>query len=192
MICLKLHWIYPGGGFVDCGAFDGKTVERFINWSGGKYSKIFSFEPDPDNFKILEKFVREKNFRDVKIFNCGAWNEKTQLSFSAQNDQGASFSESGNIKIAVDTIDNIVGNENISLIKMDIEGSELHALQGAIKTIKNNKPVLDICAYHRTEDLITLPQYIKSIHSDYKIYLRKHSFSSEFNLVIYAIPWMII
>ena len=69
---------------------------------------------------------------------------------------------------------------------MDIEGAELSALHGAEKTIKRDKPVLAICVYHKREDLIAIPQYIKELVPEYKLYLRAHfPYASE--LVLYAI-----
>ena len=176
------------GGYVDCGAFNGDTVEKFINWSGGNYSKIFAVEADPVNFAALEKFVAEKNYRNVVAVNCGVWNEKTTLTFSDSNNTSSAVSAEGNIKINADTIDNITGGEKINFIKMDIEGAELNALKGAAETIKTFNPALAICAYHKAEDLITLPQFIKSLNPNYKFYLRKHNFSTDTELVLYAIP----
>lgn len=69
---------------------------------------------------------------------------------------------------------------------MDIEGAELPALHGALKIIKRDKPTLAICVYHKREDLITIPQYIKKIVPEYKLYLRVHyAYASE--LVLYAV-----
>ena len=69
---------------------------------------------------------------------------------------------------------------------MDIEGAELEALRGAAKTIRRCKPKLAICVYHRREDLITIPQFIKSISSGYKLYLRGHLYCPS-EVVLYAI-----
>ena len=177
-----------GGGYVDCGAFNGDTVEKFIEFCGGNCGKIFAFEADPVNFAALEKFIREKNYKNVVAINAAVWNEKTTLTFSETNDTGSNVSEAGNIKVVADTIDNITGGEKISFIKMDIEGAELPSLQGAAQTIKKYQPTLAICAYHKAEDLITLPQFIKSLNPNYKIYLRKHSIFTDTELIIYAIP----
>ena len=76
--------------------------------------------------------------------------------------------------------------EKVSFIKMDIEGAELPALNGAEKIIQRHKPKLAVCVYHKREDLITIPQYIKSIVPEYKFYLRVHfPYASE--LVLYGV-----
>ena len=163
-------------------------MEEFINFVGGNYSKIFAVEPDEKNFVELKKFVREKNYKNVECLNCGVWDKKDILHFSATRDSsGSNISESGDIEIKVDAIDNFVGDSKIDFIKMDIEGSELAALHGAKKTIQNFKPVLTICAYHKKEDLITLPQFINSLNCNYKFYLRHHR-HSLYELVLYAVP----
>jgi hypothetical protein len=70
---------------------------------------------------------------------------------------------------------------------MDIEGAELEALRGAKNVIKHNKPKLAICVYHKPNDLISIPQYIKGLVGDYKFYLRQHQFVS-WDMVLYALP----
>ena len=73
---------------------------------------------------------------------------------------------------------------------MDIEGSELRGLYGATDVIKRDYPLLAISAYHKQEDLIELPQYIKSLESDtikYDLYLRHHGICA-YELVLYAVP----
>ena len=176
--------------YFDCGAFDGDTIKSFIDCSNNKYKKIFGVEADPANFEKLKNFVKKNNYSNVEIFNCGVWNEKGVLSFNSNNDMSSavSFDGSGETSIAVDTIDNILNGEPATFIKMDIEGSELNALKGAAKTIKENKPVLAICVYHKAADLITIPQFIKSLHEDYKFYMRYHTILGACELILYAIP----
>ena len=74
------------------------------------------------------------------------------------------------------------------MIKMDVEGAELRALKGAIKTLENSKPILALSAYHRKEDLITLPQFVKSIYKNCRMYLRKHEGIDLYGLDLYVIP----
>ena len=177
------------GSYVDCGAFNGDSVKAFINFAGDSYKKIFAIEADPKNFAKMENLVREKNYKNVELINCGVWNEKGSITFKSTGSVGSKIIDDGDIKVPTDTIDNIVGDEFISLIKMDIEGAELKALQGAIKTLKRCKPILALSAYHKKEDLITLPQFIKNIYGDCKFYFRKHeSLVSFYGLVLYVIP----
>ena len=104
----------------------------------------------------------------------------------------------------VNTIDQLYKSEKISLITMDIEGYELPALKSAEDVIRANRPVLSICAYHKKDDLITIPDYIQSIVHDYVFVIRKYPserfylreqgwFHIDFlqqnnELVLYAIP----
>ena len=180
--------IQRGGiGFVDCGAYIGDTVEEFINFVGGDYGKIFALEPDERNFAALEKFIHEKNYKNVECINCGVWDKKDTLYFSGGTDSASHIAQSADSQIQVDALDNLIGNNKVDWIKMDLEGSELKALEGAKKTIQKFKPVLTICVYHKKEDLIILPQFIDSLNCNYKFYLRHHSHLAE-ELVLYAIP----
>ncbi|EOS66974.1 FkbM family methyltransferase [Oscillibacter sp. 1-3] len=96
--------------------------------------------------------------------------------------------DDGEIVVPVATIDEIVEKENpkVTMIKMDIEGSELEALKGAKKTIQRNKPKLAICIYHKPEDMLEIPLYIKSLVPEYKLYVRHHS-NSNVETVLYAV-----
>jgi hypothetical protein len=69
---------------------------------------------------------------------------------------------------------------------MDIEGAEFEALKGAENKIMKYKPKLAISMHHRPTDLLTIPQYIKSLSPNYKFFLRLHSPVSR-ELVLYAV-----
>ena len=74
--------------------------------------------------------IEQKNYRNVFLYNCGVWDKETVIHFKNQGDMGSAVSEDGDINVPVNTIDNVVMNNPVNLIKMDIEGSELHALNG--------------------------------------------------------------
>ncbi|MBR6013135.1 MAG: FkbM family methyltransferase [Selenomonadaceae bacterium] len=177
------------GSFIDCGAYNGDTVKKFIDFVGGNYKKIFAVEPDPSNFEKLKKFVEENDHKNVECFDCGVWNEQGVLYFSGSRGTTSRISENGSMELTLNTIDNIVGNEKITLIKMDIEGAELNALKGAAQTLERFKPTLAISVYHKKDDLITIPQFIKSIYKDCKFYIRKYDkVHSLWELDLYAVP----
>ena len=174
--------------YVDCGAFTGDSIEDFIKFFDGNYSKIFAIEPDKENFAKLKAFVREKNYENISLFNCGVWSKKDTLQFDSRGDMGSNISEQGSVFVEVDSIDNIVESFPVNLIKMDVEGAELSALKGAVNTMEKFKPVLTLSAYHRKEDLITIPRFIKDVYKECRFYLRKHEGLDLYGLDLYAIP----
>jgi hypothetical protein len=71
---------------------------------------------------------------------------------------------------------------------MDIEGSEIDALNGSIGIIKRDKPRLAICVYHKLTDLWKIPLLINNILPEYHLYLRHHNgISYACETVLYAI-----
>lgn len=170
--------------FVDCGAYTGDTLENFLNRVKG-YEKYYALEPDSRRFPKLRTQMNSEKILHVPV---GAWDKKDKLYFSTDNECGEidSNSKTGSY-IEVDAIDRLIPKDDeVTFIKMDIEGAELQALYGAKETIKRDRPKLAICVYHKREDLITIPQYIKNIVPEYKFYLRAHfPYASE--VVLYGI-----
>lgn len=176
------------GVFVDCGAFRGDTIESFINWSQGKYSHIYAMETDSNNIAALELYTCVHGWKNVEIVPKATWDKKETLFFNLEGVYGASVSTNkGQFQVEGCPIDSILNGSRVDFIKMDIEGAELNGLHGAENSIRRYHPCLAICAYHRTEDLITLPQYINSL-GGYNLYLRKYGMVHEYDLVLYAVP----
>jgi hypothetical protein len=71
---------------------------------------------------------------------------------------------------------------------MDIEGAELNALKGAERIIKEQKPKLAICIYHKPEDVWEIPNLLLDFVPDYKFYIRHCTYSSFLDTVLYALP----
>lgn len=153
---------------VDLGAYDGDTIKEFTDFTGGKYNHIFALEPDEKNYK---KLVRNTEGMDnIDTFNMGAWNKKDTLIFDKKAGRNSRLSSSG-VPVNVTDLDSLISSP-VTMIKMDIEGAELKALDGARKTIKKYKPKLYVCAYHRNEDLFALPIKINELYDGYKIKFR--------------------
>lgn len=112
---------------------------------------------------------------------------KTFLKFHSEQMAGH-ITDSGDIVIEADTLDNIVKNEKVTFIKMDIEGAEEKALEGAERVIKEHKPILAICIYHNLEDFYKIPLLIKRYNAEYKLYIRHYTDMADTETVCYAIP----
>lgn len=158
--------------FVDGGGFDGDTIEEFIQFTKGKYKRIYSFEPQKNKAEI----IKDKLWRygeKVVLFEKGLYDCATELYFDDGNDALSGRIEKVNTNNMIKTIDiDSAINEEVSFIKMDIEGAELKALQGAAETIKRYKPKLAICIYHKPEDIWEIPRYIDSLVPEYKFFVR--------------------
>jgi FkbM family methyltransferase len=182
--------------FVDAGAFTGDTIEKFLKKVDGQYSGIFAFEPDPSNYANLENFCegREK----IRLFHSGLFSRNDILRFQqskdfketpriiAGNKPPAPSRETGVIEVAVEALDNIPEIKP-TLIKMDIEGSEMEALHGAASVIKNNMPKLAVCLYHKITDFWEIPLFLHEAAPEYKLYVRHHIISPHLiDTVLYA------
>lgn len=65
---------------------------------------------------------------------------------------------------------------------------ELLALKGAKRLIQNYKPMLAISIYHRTDDVVQIPQYvINELNGEYKLYLRHYWSCNGTDTVLFAI-----
>lgn len=168
---------------VDCGAFNGDTFESYIDHVG-TFEKYYAIEPDEEQHqKLLEKISYYENTVLIKM---GCSDIAQTIYLEKQQGCGVVTHNKGEKKINVVALDDILSESDVTFIKMDIEGSELQALKGAVKLIQKNKPKLAICVYHKREDLIEIPEFIKNICSEYKIYLRAH-WPNLSELVLYAV-----
>lgn len=175
--------------FIDGGCFDCGTDMLFTEWCHGQYKKIYAFEPDFNNYNKCLKKSKENNIENFVILNKGLWDSATTLSFNAKGTGASKVVEEEDVEtvtIGTVSIDEIVGEEKVSLIKLDVEGAELKALQGAEKTIKRDKPRLAICIYHKVEDVVELLEYILKLNREYKLYIRHYHYEN-IETVVYAI-----
>ncbi|OBZ07885.1 hypothetical protein A8L34_24970 [Bacillus sp. FJAT-27264] len=170
--------------FVDGGAYTGDTVEEFLRNTDGKFRGIYSFEPETTKHPAFsEKFSNHDN---IHLFPSGLWNEEKLLKFDSLDNGSSAINQTGNSEVKVVSLDRVLSDEPVTFIKMDIEGAELMALEGARETIKKYKPKLAICIYHKPLDIVQIPLLIKKLVPEYKIYLRHYNINT-YETVCYAV-----
>lgn len=167
---------------IDLGAYDGDTIREFTKATNGKYRHITALEPDSKSYKKLIK--NTEGMPNITALNMGAWSKKDTLIFSADAGRNSKLSSEGT-SIEVTDVDSL--NLAPTFIKMDIEGSEMRALEGAEKTIKTYTPKLYVCAYHRNEDLFALPLKIHELNDSYKIYFRHSKYIPAWESNFYCV-----
>ncbi|MBE6811087.1 MAG: FkbM family methyltransferase [Ruminococcaceae bacterium] len=154
--------------FLDLGAYTGDTVADFIN-RVGDYKKIIAAEPDSKNFKKLS--LNTEKLKNISLLNVGISDICKKDLFSMKGGRNStSFKGKGEIEFL--NVDKICENDRVTFIKMDVEGEEGNAIIGAKNTILRDKPKMLVSAYHKTDDLISLPKAVFSIRNDYKLYIR--------------------
>ena len=173
--------------FVDLGAFNGDTVEDFIKIYGDNYKKIYAYEMTEQSMRELKE--RVKNYPRI-IYEQKAVSDEVGMGsikiheISTSSNQ-LELEEIGEIEVT--SLDDDI-NEKITMIKMDIEGSELKALKGAENHIIKDRPKLLLSVYHGYEELLTLWEYLEKLDLSYHYYLRYYGgpiFPTE--IVLFAI-----
>ncbi|GHU41360.1 hypothetical protein FACS1894111_03520 [Clostridia bacterium] len=176
--------LVPDEVFVDGGCFDFSTSARLLKLNPN-VKKIYAYEPDPTNVKLVHKNAKKAGFTNVEIEELAWWKEETSLRFRSWG--GASRKdENGTIAVNTKTIDNVVKEEYITFIKMDLEGAELEALIGAKETILRCRPKLAISIYHKPNDYYEIAEYIKSIVPQYRLFIRHYSSVND-DTVLYCV-----
>ncbi len=166
------------------GAYNGSHIDRALTQTDIKNAILF--EPN----SIWTEYLRQKfcNLSKIKIIEKALYNSNGYISFDNSNELGAKVCAEGNGNSIVQTLllDDCCLSD-VAIIALDIEGAELQALEGAIKTIKSCKPILAVCSYHKISDYVEIPQYIHKLGLGYDLYFRHHSCYYE-ESVVYAIP----
>ena len=132
---------------IDIGCHKGQFLEEFLRHA--PLGRHFAFEPIPDLAKLLEK-----NFPSVQVYNFALSNKSEVAKFYIVPDAPAlsglnsrHFIAPGKLRQEIDIstkpLDAIIPEElQINLIKIDVEGAEGLVIEGAINTIKRNRPFI--------------------------------------------------
>lgn len=174
-----------GEVFYDVGCFDGYTSKEFIRHCPG-YAAVHAFEPELSNVSTCKANLA--SFANVTVHPFGLSNTTATLKMSAAG-SGSALSEDGLQTIQVEPLDSL-GLTPPTLIKIDIEGAEPLALEGARKTIARYHPRLAVAIYHQSPDFSPMwqvPELILGIRNDYDIKLR-HYTESIYETVMFFLP----
>jgi len=140
--------LQPGDVVVDAGAFPGDYT-LFAARQVGEEGQVYAFEPDGKNRAVLERNIRKSGFTNIQVIPMGLWNRETTLSLDSQG-VASQVQQEGSCSIQVTRLDRFMEKQNvprIDVIKMDIEGAELEALEGARQTLSQCQYTC-IATYH--------------------------------------------
>ncbi len=160
---------------LDCGSNVGVTLREEL---AAGASKIVAIEPGPENLECLRRnFPDEIASGRITIMPEGVWDKDDVLTLRVDPKNSAAdtfvLPLKGGVdvmKVPLTTIDHLVSQlklERVDYIKMDIEGSERQALNGAQETLKRWKPRISVSSYHQPDDPQVLPSVIRKARPDY-------------------------
>jgi len=192
----KVH-IQPGDHCIDAGVLFGDTSLWFA-YQAGSEGLVYSFEFVPDFVKCIKSnfSLNPEYSKKISLHQYALWDTSGDV-FDFEEDGGRthvqtkSVSKSNQAKASKPrtiTIDDFVekyGVKKLDFIKMDIEGAEVKALRGAVRTLNRFRPKLAICLYHKDSDFINIPQLIDSLELCYELYLGHHT-DGKSETVLYA------
>jgi len=147
------HLIEPhvgGTTALDIGANIGNHSVFFA----GFFETVHAFEPDPRTYAVLALNAAERTNIVCHMFGASSKLARLTLATDCSNIGGsrvvgpneaiddAHESLTSIVVCPIDTVDVVARVSRIGLIKLDVEGHELNAIQGLKKTIAKHRPII--------------------------------------------------
>jgi len=159
--------IHPGDVVMDLGAFTGDyTIYAALR--AGPTGKVIAFEPDPISYQMLVRNIAVNKLNNVIAIRKGIWSSDGFLRLSGCC-FWAALVESSEKKnsVPVCSLNSAIkdlNSDRVHFLKMDIEGGEIPALQGAGQLLARGTTVA-IAAYHKWKGETTAPLVQKILES---------------------------
>lgn len=186
------RYITPGSTVLDIGANFGQMSLLFSQLCGDE-GLVLAFEADDYVFDILLKNIDVNQAWNVRAFLGAVYNTDHEeviypipdfKEFSSYGSYGLDPSAKSGRKIETITVDSLKIQSPISFMKVDVQGSDLFALQGAMETIKKHRmPIL----FEYEEQF---QEHFKTSFQDYLDFLESISYRIE--KTIYSINYLAI
>jgi FkbM family methyltransferase len=175
---------------IDVGGFIGDSI---LILSPLTMKKVYSFEAASENYALLGKTIALNNISNAVSENVALGAERGTITISSLGSCSSSIELPGRVfqgavEVPVITLDDYVQEHglDVGLIKVDIEGAEQSFLQGAMQTIKKQKPIMLLSIYHTPSDFFDIKPIIESWNLGYKFKVHKpvdYSVSREVLLI---------
>ena len=190
VVDLGYKYIKPNTSVLDVGSNFGQMAVLFGKAVGEK-GKVYAFDADDFVFEILKKNIKSNNLEGIILPTFGAVHNKDGetlyfpkqdfIEFQAYGSYGIDYNATKGRTLKSLTIDSLNIQDEISFMKIDIQGGDLQAMQGAIKTIERNRmPILFEYEYHFEERFNLCFQdyvdFVRSINYKFEKVINGHNF----------------
>lgn len=175
---------------LDGGAFRGDSAQDMLT-AFPNVERIIALEPDPSTFKKLSAFADETHGVVVPV-NSALGNFVGESDCVSSGSRGSGIAgrnrRAKSVTIHCDTVDRICADEKLDFLKLDVEGFEREALEGARETVARDRCAVSVSLYHRTDDLLTLPLLAAEMLGECDMYLRRPRCIPMWDLTLYVSP----
>ena len=175
----------PNGVFVDCGALNGATTLEYARHIPN-FKHAYVYEPLPQMYQACVRNLSVFSKERVTIRQAAVSSHKGRLHFDSCVEGSSHISNEGSMVVEAICLDEDI-SEPVDFIKMDIEGAEQAAIEGAQNHIRNDRPVLAISIYHLPADLHAISQKLLALCPDYHFCLRHHMPDAS-EIILYGFP----
>lgn len=138
--------IRPGDTVIDVGANYGHFTLAAAALVGPQ-GRVHAFEPNPASFERLTQHVTLNALTQVETHSCGVADIPGELTLCIPPDHAgeASFADTGHAGATttvcpVTTLDIALGDTDVAMVKIDVEGFEVNVLAGADALLKRCRP----------------------------------------------------
>ena len=144
---LMLSKINKGDIVLDIGANIGYDTVLFADKVGNE-GKVIAIEPDPINFEILKKNIKENKLKDVVAVQAavGSENKKMEIYESKENyGDHRMWGNGPSVSVFCRKLDDLLKEldyQKIDFIKIDVQGFEAEVIEGGKEMIEKNKPII--------------------------------------------------
>ena len=174
--------------FVDVGAHHAEVSMKFIQSVNGRFKEVWLVEPDGDNLREIRTGLQKMNTAinsGIHLLACAVGAEEGCRNFSQGLGYASQLCEFAQDSVEVKIMDQL--GLAPTFIKFHLEGGELDALRGCLKTIEQYRPIIAATTYHNRSGLWKLPKWLMDNLPDYIFLLRLHSWCGT-GSVVYCIP----
>lgn len=121
---------------IDCGANIGLSVLYFSRLY--PKAQIIAFEPDDQNFDLLQKNVTSYQLSNVQLEKKAIWTHNDTITFESTGGQGSKIGEGSGITVPCRRLADLL-QEPVDFLKIDIEGAEFPVIRDCAQVLKNVK-----------------------------------------------------
>jgi FkbM family methyltransferase len=173
--------------FLDVGAHHGEVSRGFAGLVEGRFASICAVEADPANLAVLgRELAADARMRDrVRVLSCVVGERPGSAPFFDGLGYVSQLSPLGPHRKEVTTLDRLQLQPTFA--KLHLEGHELAALQGGLRTLQQHRPLIATTSYHNRLGLHELPRWLMDHLEGYRFLLRLHSWCGT-GAVVYGIP----